>query len=503
MTSNTVSLKSNLLIITDDQTRADRLINALSPEPYMITTLLSLTNPFELQNDFQPDLALVWFPFVSPEALPEFEQLIFNIKSIGVKKSLPVLLIIDQEGKDWVVPAFNLGVTDILTRPIHPLVLRQRIKMLIASNRTEEAVQRYQMALQELSAEEEKMRLIADFTYDWEYWIGPDGTILYNSPACERITGINADSFIQDPQLLIHLVHPEDLEKVMDHFEEEKTGNTSLAIEFRLHTEARGDVWIDHACQPVFGNDNRPLGRRVSNRESTNRKSTEQALIRSERLAVMGRMLASLAHEINNPLQAILSCVDLISEYQLSEEETQQYLISLKNEINRLIQISRRILDFSRPAKSSLEKTDLLKVIEHTLRISKKQIEQANITIETRIPDSMPDVMVSPEELGQVVLNLLINAIESMPKGGVIKIKAEVHESTIDISISDSGTGIPEDQIPFIFDPFYSTKEVGTGLGLAVCNKIIERFDGKITAESQVNQGSVFKITLPHTSIGG
>ena len=103
-----------------------------------------------------------------------------------------------------------------------------------------------------------------------------------------------------------------------------KPAHSSLAIEFRIQIEGKGEVWIDHACQPVFGDDKRPLGRRVSNRESTNRKTTEQALIRSERLAVMGRLLASLAHEINNPLQAISSCVDLISEYPVSEEETQQ-----------------------------------------------------------------------------------------------------------------------------------------------------------------------------------
>ncbi len=489
----------NLLIITDDQFRAERLFNALSPDHYQFTTVLSLNKPLQLQAVPQPDLALVWFPFTSPDDLPDFRQLISSIKSIGGKDKLPVLLIIDQIGTDWVVPAFNLGVTDILTRPIHPLVLRQRIKMLIASSRTEEAIERYQAALKELSAEEEKMRLIADFTYDWEYWIGPEGTILYNSPACERITGVSAERFVDAPQLLIQLVHPEDRQRVMDHYEEEKANISSLTIEFRLHTEAKGDIWIDHACQPVFGNDKRPLGRRVSNRESTSRKSTEQALIRSERLAVMGRMLASLAHEINNPLQAISSCVDLISEYPLSEQETKQYLASVKDEINRLTLTSRRILDFSKPAKTGLEKTDIAHVVEHAFKISRNRIEHANIKIRKNIPDNLPRVLASPDELGQVILNLIINAVESMPDGGTITIAAVKSRASIEILIRDSGVGIPEDQIPFIFDPFYSTKEVGTGLGLAVCNKIIERFGGEITVESRLHQGSTFKITLPIT----
>jgi PAS domain S-box-containing protein len=491
---------SNLLIITDDQFRSDRLVNALSPDQYRITTILSLNKPIRPEGIPQPDLALVWFPFNSPEALPDFEQLISSIQSMGGEKKLPVLLIIDQIGTDWVVPAFNLGVTDILTRPIHPLVLRQRIKMLIASRRTGEAMKRYQVTLQELRTEEEKLRLIADFTYDWEYWIGPDGKILYNSPACERITGISTERFLKEPELLIQLIHPDDVERVAAHYSEEKASDSSLAIEFRINSETRGEVWIEHACQPVFGDDKRPLGRRVSNRESTDRKATEQALLRSERLAVMGKLLASLAHEINNPLQAISSCVDLISEYHLSEEETQQYLKSVKDEINRLTQISKRILDFSRPAKTELVRTDIRWVMDHILKISRKQIEHAKIVVQTSIPEKLPDVMASPDELGQVILNLIINAVESMPDGGKVHVKVNVLNDQVEISIHDTGKGIPESQLSFIFDPFFSTKEDGSGLGLAISYKIIERFGGKLTAESLLTQGSVFTITLPYNN---
>jgi PAS domain S-box-containing protein len=492
------SITSNLLIVTDDQGRADRLINAFSPDQYRFSTVLSLDKAFQPHSTIKPDLALVWIPFTSPEALPEFEQLISGIQSNGEKDNLPILLIIDQEGSDLVIPAFNLGVTDILTRPIHPLVLNQRVKMLIASRRTEEAIENYQTILKELSLEEEKLRLIADFTYDWEYWIGPDGRIIYNSPACERITGYSAKDIIDDPQLLIRVVHPDDTQSVMDHYEEEKTSEDSLAIEFRINVEGKGEVWIDHACQPVFGDDKRPLGRRVSNRESTNRKITEQALIRSERLAVVGRLLASLAHEINNPLQAISSCVDLITEYSLSKEEIQQNLKSIQEEINRLTQISRRILDFSRPGKTTLVKIDIRDVLEHTLKISKKQIEHDRIIVQTNFADTIPEVMASADELGQVILNLIINAIQSMEGGGKIIISVMVNDPNVEISISDTGKGIPENQLRSIFDPFFSTKSEGSGLGLAVSSKIIERFGGMLTAESQVNHGSVFRILLPY-----
>jgi len=497
MTDEIDIIKSNLLLVTDEESRSDRLISALSTEVYNFTVVITGNFIFQYTASQIPDLALVWFSFSSPDALKDFEQLISSVQKIDTKDTLPVLLIIDQDGSDWVVPAFKLGVTDILTRPIHPLVLQQRIKTLIGNKQTESALGRYRSTLNELRVEEEKLRLIADFTYDWEYWIGVDGDILYNSPACERITGIPTEEFISDPGLLLSLVHPDDIHHVKNHYTEEKISNLPHAIEFRIVTEDKGVVWIDHACQPVFGDDNRPLGRRVSNRESTNRKEAELALIRSERLAVMGRLVASLAHEINNPLQAISSCVDLISDYSLSEEETHQYLDSLKDEIARLTQISRRILDFSRPAKGELRLTDIRQVIDHTLKMSKKQIEDSDIEIKLIIPEIMPAVLASPHELGQVILNLIINSIENMPAGGMITIQVSVNNKSIEIFISDTGKGIMEDQLPFIFDPFFSTKENGTGLGLAVSNKIIERFGGTLSVDRKVSNGAIFIITLP------
>ena len=105
--------------------------------------------------------------------------------------------------------------------------------------------------------------------------------------------------------------------------------------------------------------------------------------------------------------------------------------------------------------------------------------------------------MASPDELGQVVLNLMINAVESMPNGGMITIKADELDGQVEISIRDTGKGISESQLAYIFDPFFSTKEEGSGLGLAISYKIIERFGGKLTAESLLGQGSVFIIKLP------
>lgn len=485
-----------LLIITDIPERADRLINALTADRYQFRTILNLDTLIYPASEIIPDLAIVWFPFSSPEVLSEFENLILNIKNINPTTRIPILLIIDQVGNHWVDPAFKLGVTDILTRPIHPLVLRQRVNMLLAAQQTKQALADHGKAILELRAEEEKLRLIADFTYDWEYWMATDGSLVYNSPACKKITKIASDMFIQDPDLLQKIVHPDDMERVISHLLLEKTSNQPYQIEFRIITSDGQIKYIDHACQPVNGNDGRPMGRRVSNRDSTEKKSAEQALIRSERLAAMGRLLASLAHEINNPLQAITSCVDLLSDFDLSTEEAQDYLKSIKNEIDRLTRINRQILNFSRSPNSHMVDTSVHNVIDHAINLSRKQIDHQHIQMKIELPDDLPNVIASPDELGQVFLNLIINAIESMPDGGNLTISGIQKKDVVEISFCDTGKGIPADELEIIFEPFFSTKLQGTGLGLAISQKIITRFGGRITASSHQGTGTQIIVNL-------
>jgi PAS domain S-box-containing protein len=435
-----------------------------------------------------PDLAILWFPFSSPEALPALENMVVQLCHIRPAFPIPVLLIIDQYGAHWVEPGFRLGISDILTRPIHPLILRQRVHLLLQARQMEQA--------------EERFRTIADFTYDWEYWRDNRGLLIYNSPACERITGWEAGAFVREPELLLQIVHPADHGIMERHFENELNSEDPGALDFRILNAAGEERWIGHVCQPVYGREKRLMGRRVSNRDITERKQAEQALLRTERLAVMGRLLASLAHEINNPLQTMSTSLELVMDFPVETEEHQKYLGIVRQETERLKEICRGILDFARPAQSERRPASISALVERALFLARQQLKDARVRVLLDLPPGLPDLLVSPDQICQVCLNLIINAAEHMPAGGQLEITGRLNAGHIELSFLDDGEGIPADKLELVFEPFYSTKTDGTGLGLAISHRIIELHGGTLTAASRPGSVTIFTIALPVSPTG-
>jgi PAS domain S-box-containing protein len=473
----------SLLLIVDSETKASRLIKALEPDGYQFEVIRSLEDTLIQYSGRQPALAILWFSYSSPDALKNLETLIRHIRSMGEDQDLPVLLIVDQDGTQFIEPGFKLGVADILSRPIHPLVLRHRVKLILQAKRTEQA--------------EERFRTVADFTYDWEYWQGTDGRLIYNSPACQRITGYSAQRFQEDPTWLLGIVHPEDRERIQQHFTLEKDSREVYKLDFRILTSTHEERWIAHICQPVFSVTQQPIGRRVSNRDITDRKAAEENSIRSERLAAIGKLTASLAHEINNPLQAMFASVELLTQFSLEPEEQKKYLHITYTELERLMKITRGILDFSRPGLGKMEQTSLKTVVGQALFLAENQMHTSGVTIITDFSPNLTLVSIIPDEIKQVCLNLIINALEHMPEGGTLNICAWEKAGRQCISFADTGSGISPSNLNRIFDPFFSTKEGGTGLGLAISQEIMQRHQGKIKAESTPGRGAVFTIELP------
>lgn len=488
---------ASLLLLVSNDLQVTRLKTALEPDGYQLTTLVGLEHPLPSLSNAPPDLAILWLSNVLPEALSDLEKLVNQIRGIGASYPTPVLMIIDQFEARWVEPVFRLGVTDILTRPIHPLVLRQRVRLLLQARQTELAIARYQASEQALQEEKERFRTVADFTYDWEYWSGLDGALIYNSPSCERITGYSPQAFLEDPGLLTQIVVPEDREVFQNHQRNELQTEETYAIDFQVLTKTGEKRWIGHLCQQVHAKDGRVLGRRVSNRDITERKLVEHTLIRSERLAAIGRLTASLSHEINNPLQAIFNSIELLQDFPLEEEERRQYLQIMRLEIERLMKINAEILDFSRASEFTLQQTMIQPIIEHSLFLASTQLKHANVLVVKNIPENLPQISASPDQLAQVFLNLIINASEHMPEGGKLQISACVNRNQLEISFEDTGSGIPPDDLDLIFEPFYTTKKGGTGLGLSISQRIIQRHHGSVLVHSVPGSGSIFTVMLP------
>lgn len=226
---------------------------------------------------------------------------------------------------------------------------------------------------------------------------------------------------------------------------------------------------------------------------------SQAQLVQAEKMAAIGRMAASLAHEINNPLQAIHNTLHLSALSQLPEEKRQNYLSMAQEEVGQLIEIVQRMLDFYRPSRGGVVRANINQVLRNALAIADKQIQHSRIHVHTRLAPDLPEIPMVPDQLMQVFLNILINAVEASPEGGDLHLGTLLTEDGewILVAFRDSGPGLTPEQISHAFEPFYTTKPEGTGLGLAISYGIVEQHGGTIEVSSQSGHGATFIVRLP------
>lgn len=232
------------------------------------------------------------------------------------------------------------------------------------------------------------------------------------------------------------------------------------------------------------------IGRDITERK----KQTEQLLQKSEKLALLGQMAAGIAHEIRNPLTSIKGFVQLFK----TETHKKEYYDIVLSELDRINDIVGEFLVLAKPTAAVFAEKDVKVLIKDVVTLINTQSILNNVQIFVEFECDLPKISCEENQLKQVFLNLLKNAIEAMPNGGNIDVKVTVkEEGKISIQIIDQGIGIPKDRIPTLGEPFYTTKEKGTGLGLMTCYKIIESHNGQLTIDSAVNEGTTIEIILP------
>jgi signal transduction histidine kinase/putative methionine-R-sulfoxide reductase with GAF domain len=227
-------------------------------------------------------------------------------------------------------------------------------------------------------------------------------------------------------------------------------------------------------------------------------RKTEAQLIRSDKLAALGQLAAGIAHEIRNPLTSINILIHSLTENFPSGNSSREDLKVIEEEINRINEIVDQFLRFAKPAPPLLEKAEVLSIFEETLQLLRPQIEKHRILVQKEF-HPLPPILMDREQMKQAILNLLLNAVQAMPKGGHLTLKGHVPEDNrwVQLSIQDSGVGIPGEDIDKLFNPFFSTKEGGIGLGLSITHRIIDQHDGKIEVESAPGKGTLFTVWLP------
>jgi C4-dicarboxylate-specific signal transduction histidine kinase len=229
---------------------------------------------------------------------------------------------------------------------------------------------------------------------------------------------------------------------------------------------------------------------------------SQAQLIQAEKMAAVGRLAASIAHEINNPLQAIHNSLHLTLRPTLSEEKKARYLAMAQEEVERLIDIVRRLLEFYRPSRGRRVLADVNQVVYNVLALTNKRLQHGRVAVQTHLAPDLPMLRIVPDQLAQVFLNIIINAVEAMPQGGQLTVRTQKTQDDkwVRITFADDGPGMDERTKASIFEPFFTTKHTGTGLGLAISYGIIERHGGQIQVESTPGLGSAFAVQLPIVS---
>jgi signal transduction histidine kinase len=226
-------------------------------------------------------------------------------------------------------------------------------------------------------------------------------------------------------------------------------------------------------------------------------EESQRALIQAEKMTIAGRLTASIAHEINNPLQSVSNCLHLAGRKELSPGERQEYLELAQNEMDRLMSTVQRMLDYYRPGALDRKPIDLNELVQKVIALVSRQLDEHKIRIYTRLSNKMSPVLAVGDQIQQVLLNLVLNSMEAMPEGGKLFIETTQRKDNAEVLVEDTGPGVAMEERQHIFEPFVSTKEGGTGLGLAVSYGIISAHGGSLELAEGRGRGACFKIVLP------
>src|SRR5579863_1230771 len=352
-----------------------------------------------------------------------------------------------------------------------------------------------------LYQQQEFARRLVDSFPDLIFVLDAAGRYTFTSPRVKEILGYDAEDY--DTQELGERTHVEDRPALQSLFAEMFDGRQSFAsLEIRVRHK-QGE-WRRIRCHfsPLCDETGKIDGVIISGRDVTDLKRLEEQLIQAEKLAAMGQMLAGVAHELNNPLTAILGVTELVREREGLDDSMKRQLDLTHRQARRAARIVQNLLEFSRPASPQKKPVDLNSIIERTLQLHEHSLRRNNIEVDFHPETNLPVVVGDANQLIQVLLNLITNAeqaIREVRESGRIRIRLASLSRNVVITVQDDGVGIPPESLPKLFDPFYTTKRPGggTGLGLSICLSIVREHGGTIEAESLPAGGTAFTVYLP------
>jgi PAS domain S-box-containing protein len=376
--------------------------------------------------------------------------------------------------------------------------VRERTAELVAMNETlqdEIAIRRQREA--ELRESELRFRQLAE-NVEEVFWLGePEKQrLLYLSPAYEKVWGRRLEDAYEHPQLVLQDVHPQDADALRNLW----LGESSEEREFRIVQPGGGVRWLRGRAFAVEGEPGAPQRIAGVIGDITAQKEAQMALIFAERLSTAGRMAASLSHEINNPLQSAIGCVDLAREDLEAGRDPGHYLVVVSEALARAARVVGRLRAMNRQwREEERQPGDVKKAVDRVLLLTQKSCELKGVDVIREIEETLPTVHLMNDGIQQVFLNLVLNALDAMPQGGTLRVSVAADEQSggVTVRIADTGVGIPADELEHLFEPFRSTKTDGLGLGLFICQNIVSQHGGRLEVDSEEGKGTEVRVWLP------
>ncbi|MBI5021052.1 MAG: PAS domain S-box protein [Ignavibacteriales bacterium] len=367
----------------------------------------------------------------------------------------------------------------------------------------------YLVVARDISAQKKQELDLLRFTNLAHFTVNPieitdqHGNIIYVNPAFEQASGYSKDELVgKNPNIFSSRKHP----KSFWHKMWQTISSGKVWVGEVENLKRNGDPFYTQILvSPIIHPDGELVGYFGIHRDISDQKYLEQQLIHAQKMESIGMLAAGLAHEVGNPLASISSLVQIIQ--RTSEDEfTQEKLELIKSQVNRISRIIRDLVDYSRRSTYEVQLTDVNKTIRDAIEIVKVSKKAKEITINSKLEDNLPPLMLVPDQIEQVFINLLLNAVDAlqgviptMENKKQIYVHSTLSEDSLVVTVEDSGKGIKQDDLSKIFEPFFTTKKVGegTGLGLWVSYGIIKSFRGEIRVKSHENVGTTFTIYLP------
>ncbi|MEM9953607.1 MAG: response regulator [Chloroflexota bacterium] len=520
--------KYTVLIVDDHAPAAEMVSQIFSMRGYNAITVDNGEDAIQLAQSLIPDVILldVMMPVM------DGYQVLNELKASSITHKIPIILVTANDAIEDIEEGLGLGADDYIPKPVKPREMLARVQSKIQARELRQDVEKRTTELeailrfsQELNMEHDLnslLDLILLIVLDLIqcdlaaiYHIDDEGYVLDYR---EQQRTDNASKLI-DPGLLYETIMRSEPMLTWNNTKMRGTDYTSgMTIRLNQHEQTHGVLVVvshkqyDGHSRRLFETIGRQTALALRNAEiyehleemvekrTQELRSAEQLLVRAEKLASVGQLAAGIAHEINNPLMPIRMNLEMMQEdMAIGNPIVEEDITETLHSVNRISRIVERLQQFTRGRGTDVPEVEpmvVADVIENVLRLTDVQLRHNGVDVQTNLTGD--DAIVgNRDQLEQVFLNIILNGQAAMPDGGTISIQTMSEDKYVVIQIGDTGYGIEADKIEKIFDPFFSTKETGSGLGLFVSHNIIHSHNGTIEVESKLGKGTVFTITLP------